>query len=728
MKNYRIYLDAPASEWELATPVGCGNLGAMIYGDVQIERLQLNEECIWAGGPINTDCLDFRGIIDKTRSLLLDGKAYDADLYAENALKDKFHRVNSYETAGELFISMHKDGNHTDFRRELDLNSGVASIEYKKDGVFYRRELFASNPSQVIALRFSADKSASVNFTASFKRENIVSRRVADYNTLEIVGITSCGGHHFTVLVKFIPSAGSLTLSADEAIVSCADSCAVYITASTVKKPEFPDVLIWDDLKKEHINDFSDLMNRSDITLGENSETLENLPINERLKRVREGGIDTGLVELYFQFGKYLLISSSRPGSLPANLQGVWNGYMNAPWNSDYHTNINLQMNYWHAETTNISDCVLPLFDYINHFLLESGKRTASVNYRCRGTVLHHLSDIYGFTAPADGLWGLWPLGGAWLCYHFWEHYLYTLDLFFLKEIAYRYISECVRFFLDAMYETENGILLSGPSTSPENRYYKDGKAAFLCMSPTMDVEIISGLFRIYIATETLLGINADLAKEAETALTKMPSLKIGKYGQLMEWLEDYDEPEPGHRHISHMFALYPDSAINPSTPEFFEAARKTLERRLKNGGGHTGWSCAWLVALYARLLDGENAMKNLRKLFINSTRDNLFDTHPPFQIDGNFGGCAAIAEMLLQSHNGVIKFLPALPSCFADGSFERLCVRGGAEIWAKWENSRITEFSILSKTGGTYTVNVNDETFDIHCDAYYKYNFSYTE
>lgn len=718
MKNYKIYLGSPAAEWELASPVGCGSLGAMIYGTIDTEKLQLNEEHIWSGNPINTDFPQFREIIDQIRSLLLQGKAFEADKYAETALNGKFHRVHSYETAGEIHFMQHKDILCSDYRRELDLNKGIASVEYEKDNICYRRELFASYPSRLIATRFTADKPASVNFTAVFIRDNIISRRVIGKDTLEIKGMTVYGRHEFTVMIKFMPVGGTLTLDADSAGISHADSCAVYITAATEKEPVLPSECIWDILKDEHIKDFSALMQRSDIVLGTEDPEVATLPVNERLRRIREGGNDPGLVSLYFQFGKYLLLGSSRPGSLPANLQGVWNGVLDAPWNSDYHTNINLQMNYWHAETANISECTIPLFDYINQYLLESGKKTASVNYRCRGTVLHHLSDIYGFTAPADGLWGLWPLGGAWLCYHFWEHYLYTLDIGFLRDCAYDYISECTRFFLDAMIESESGVLLSGPSTSPENRYYSDKKEAYLCMSPTMDIEIISGLLHFYIETEELLGINPGQAEEAKRALVKMPPLRIGKHGQLMEWLEDYDEPEPGHRHISHMFALYPGDAINPSTPETFEGARRTLERRLENGGGHTGWSCAWLVALYARLLDGESAMLNLKKLLSKSTRDNLFDTHPPFQIDGNFGGSAAIAEMLLQSHNGAIKLLPALPACFSEGSFDHLCARGGAVISAVWKNSRVTCFSVISKRDRDFIFHVNGQILDISCRA----------
>lgn len=711
MKKYLLYLDSPASEWELATPVGCGSLGAMLYGGVSTERIQYNEEFIWAGGKLDTDFPGFRAILDETRRLLLDGKGADADAYAEKALDGHFHRVASYETAGELLIELHGDDECSDYRRELDLVKGVADISYKKDGASYKYESFASYPARLIATKISVDKVGALSFTARFERENITGRRVIGNDTLEIKGMTATGEHEFTLLFKFIVEGGKYSLDCDGITVENADSAVVLFTAATEKVPSFPRDTDYAKLLDEHIADHSAIMSRSDVTLGKDDPALDGLPVSRRLKRLRDGETDGGLCALYFQFGKYLLVGSSRPGSLPANLQGVWSGYMTAPWNADYHTNINLQMNYWPAEVANIGECTLPLFDYMNKFLLEPGKRVARVNYHCRGTVLHHLSDVYGFAAPADGLWGLWPLGGAWLCYHMWEHYLFTKDEKYLRETAYEYIAESARFFLDAMYKDENGRLWTGPSTSPENRYFQNGKSVYLCMSPTMDVEIIGGLLRFYVECEDILGINAERSAEAAAALSMLPPLKIGKHGQLMEWVEDYDEPEPGHRHISHMFGLYPGDEINPDRPEIFAGAKKTLERRLANGGGHTGWSAAWLISLHARLLDGEGVYAMLTKLLTHSTRDNLFDSHPPFQIDGNFGGAAAIAEFLVQSQNGKIIVLPALPKRFNEGSFEGLRVRGGAELSAKWENGVVTWFKLKALTGGTYTLVVNGKT-----------------
>ena len=373
-------------------------------------------------------------------------------------------------------------------------------------------------------------------------------------------------------------------------------------------------------------------------------------------------------------------------------------------------------MNYWHAETANLSDCALPLFDYMNKYLLESGKKTAEDYYGCRGTVLHHVSDIYGFTAPADGIWGLWPLGGAWLCYSMWEHWLFTRDEKFLKNTAYDYIHESARFFLDYMFERD-GVMLSGPSTSPENHYLSpDGKVCSLCLSPSMDIEVIGGLLRFYAETEDILGLDAKTAKEAKDAISKLPPLKVGKHGQLMEWLEDYDEPEPGHRHISHLFALYPDNAINLSTPELYAAAKKTIERRLANGGGHTGWSCAWLTALYARLHDAVGVDRTLEKLFTKSTLANMFDTHPPFQIDGNFGASAAIVEALVQSRpegdTVIIELLPACP--YPDGAFRGLRVRGGAEVSAEWKDGRVVSCKVSADRKFAGKITANGKEYEI--------------
>lgn len=726
MKEYIMHIENPAYEWENATPVGNGSMGAMVYGTISSERIQLNEESIWSGEERDTTVAGYKEKLDYIRKLFLEGKNYEADVWAEKNLGD-FGRVHSYETAGALYIDLHENDEYDDYIRDLDLNKGIANVSYFKDGGRFTRECFASHPDKLIVYKISSD----VNFDAGIRFERKLTESLsAENGILKAVCRTAVGDNRFCVMSE-VKSDGEIVCTDDKITVKSASFIEIYTSIATTHKvgditAECEKVLKsaekgYDDILKAHVSDFSSIMERSDINLGSDA-ALDSLSIKDRLRRLKddESLTDFGLISMYFQFGKYLLVSSSRYDTLPANLQGVWAESLNNPWGSDYHTNINLQMNYWHAEVANISECTNALFTYMNDYLLESGKKTADVTYGCRGTVVHHLSDLYKFTTPADGLWGLWPLGGAWLCYHMWEHYLYTGDAEFLKNIAYDYIKESALFFIDYMFEDENGQLLSGPSTSPENRYFKetDGerKSVYLCLSPTMDIEIIGGLLKFYIEAEKILGIDPELAKEAERVLSKMPPLKIGKHGQLMEWLEDYDEPEPGHRHISHAFDLYPGCGITRKTPDLFGAIETTLDRRLSHGGGHTGWSRAWLINLFARLGNGKKAYDNLIKLFTKSTKDNLFDTHPPFQIDGNFGGAAGIAEMLIQSHEAedgitIIRLLPAVPDCYESGSFERLCARGGFEISAKWENKKVTEFTVKSKFSGKVKIELPYES-----------------
>ncbi|MBE6611906.1 MAG: glycoside hydrolase family 95 protein [Ruminococcaceae bacterium] len=715
MKNSTLFLDFPASEWELASPIGNGSTGAMIYGGTDCERIQLSHEAIWAGGVQETTDDGYRDRMDVIRRLLLEGKGAEADEYGKNECGSYFHRIGSNETAGDLLLML-DGGESADYRRELDLIHGILRVSYQNDSGAQLREAFASYPDCVIAMRHTGAHSVRIRYARPFaelrpgipKTAEILAGTAPDVgvksveiceNEMTVHGTTADERHDFTVKVRILTD-GALHRDGGDLVIDNANKTEYFIVIGAECEPQFP-ADDFDTMLARSAADVASLMERAELQFGGDAAS-DAMSAHKRLARLREDAhaSDPNLAALYWQFGRYLLVSSSRPGTLPANLQGVWNGYIKAPWNNDYHTNINLQMNYWHAEVTNLSECAEPLFDYMNGYLLESGRKTAKDYYRCRGTVLHHLSDIYGYTAPADGLWGLWPLGGAWLCYSMWEHWLYTGDREYLRDTAYAYIRDSARFFLDYMFEDEKGRLLSGPSTSPENRYFQNGTPVFLCLSPTMDVEIIGGLLRMYIKTEEILGICPEWAEEARAALAKMPPLSIGRHGQLMEWLEDYDEPEPGHRHVSHLFALYPDAAITPETPELFAAAKCSLERRLANGGGHTGWSCAWLIALYARLLDGQGVADTIRKLFTCSTRESLLDSHPPFQIDGNFGAAAAITEALVQSHNGTLTLLPALPTEYASGSVRGLMVRGGAELAMTWERGIVTSLEIKAVRG----------------------------
>jgi alpha-L-fucosidase 2 len=712
----------PSAQWDHAMPIGNGRLGAMVFGSVNRERIQLNEHSLWMGGRHDRNSPEALEYLPEVRRLLFAGAPLEAYALAERHLMGRPQRLQSYQTLGDLRLMFDHEEPLSDYRRELDLDTAIARVSYRAGAVRLTREIFASHPDQIIVVRLSAADGARFSTSVWIDRSQDATTQVVGNDRLDLIGHLAGGkGLAFQASVKVRPDGGKLETFPERILVDGASAVTLLIAANTSYRGADPAALTaqhiagaaakpYEELRQRHVADHQRLFRRARLRLG-GGDHAANLPTDERLDRVKRGDSDPGLESLYFQFGRYLLIASSRPGGLPANLQGLWNDSMNPPWDSDYHLNINLQMNYWPAEVTNLAETHLPLFDFVES-LREPGRRTAKAHYGARGFVAHHITDIWGFTAPGDlPRSGLWATGVAWLMQHYWEHYLFGPDRAFLEK-AYPTMKEASEFFLDYLVRDAKGRLVSGPSVSPENRYrLPNGQVGILCMGPSMDHQIIDGLFRQTIGAAELLGVDADFRRRLEATRQRLPAPAIGRHGQIMEWSEDYEEPEPGHRHISQLFALHPGDAITMrGTPDLAKAARATIERRLAHGGGHTGWSRAWIINFWARLEDGDKAHENLKALLAKSTLPNLWDLHPPFQIDGNFGGTAGIAEMLLQSHAGEIHLLPALPAAWPDGEFHGFRARGGVEVDVTWAKGRITSATLRSKFDGTYRIRAGQD------------------
>lgn len=714
----RLYYTKEAGwDWNFALPVGNGKLGAMVFGNKDYEKLQLNEDSLWYGGPQERINQDARPNLEKVRRLILDGRIPEAQELLLHAFSGTPSSQRPYAPLGELYIHYNDiKGECLEYSRELNLSTAVHTVRKTFNEITYKEDVFASAVENVIAVHISTSGNAPFNVEADAGRMCFYDKGFHDETNSYFSGKMVGDDYRFCGGITAYADSGEITCTGQYIVCRNVVNLTILFTGATTYRENDPFAYVkkrlnsvrevsYEKLLGDHIEDYSALFQRCALEL-EYDANLDHLTTDERLERISEDVPDNGLVSTYFDYGRYLLISCSRPGSLPANLQGIWCKDIDPPWGCKFTVNINTQMNYWPAEMFGLGDCHLPLFAHMK-LMQTDGHKTAEQMYGCRGFVCHHNTDLWGNTAPQD-LWipgTYWVMSVPWLCTHIMQHYKYTGDVNFLKEM-YPVIKDSVLFFHDFLMEIDGKTIIC-PSVSPENTYIMpNGTEGSVCAGSSMDNEILRDHFTQFIEAYEIVGDDdEEFLERTKTLLAGIPKIKIGKYGQIMEWLEDYDEKEPGHRHISQLYALHPSGQITPDgTPELAAAAEKTLERRLTHGGGHTGWSRAWIMNMFARLRDKDKVYENLIALFKKSTLNNLFDNHPPFQIDGNFGSIAAIGEMLLQANDDRVVLLPALPEQLGCGKFRHLFAPGGAVYSLVWKEGKLTEFSVKAEKSDYHT------------------------
>ena len=706
----------PADDWNKALPVGNGRIGAMVFSQPLCERIQLNEDSVWSGGYRKRNNPSALPNLQRVRELIMEEKIPEAEKIIFDAFCGTPPNERHYMPLGDMSVNHYNEETCDFTSRSLDLENAVCTTQYSIDGVDFTREVICSYPAQALIMNVTASKPGSISLRIAIDGRDDYFDENSPVNDTDILFCGGCGsedGIDFAAYIRVIGKGGRVYRYGNFIQTEDCDEVTIILGAQTnfrfkdYKLKAKQDVLnaaekTYSQLKAEHISDYRSYFDRADISLCDNSEGNSALPTDERLELVKQGKKDNKLAEMYHAFGRYLMIAGSREGTLPMNLQGIWNQDMWPAWGGRYTVNINTEMNYWAAESCNLPELHTPLFDHIER-MRPNGRVTAREMYDCGGFVCHHNTDIWGDTAPQD-LWipaTQWPMGAAWLCLHIWEHYLFTCDKEFLAD-KYGTLKESSEFFVDFLIEDKQGRLVTCPSLSPENTYLTpSGSQGSLCIGPSMDSQIIWSLFTAVITAGEILHLDSEYCEKLKVLRERLPKPEIGKYGQIKEWAEDYDEVEPGHRHISQLFALYPADMISVrKTPELAKAAEATLERRLSHGGGHTGWSRAWIINHWARLQNGNKVEENIAALLSNSTSSNMFDMHPPFQIDGNFGGCAGITEALIQSENGEIIILPALCPSWESGSFRGLRARGRFEVSCQWEKGVVTKCEIKSLCG----------------------------